>query len=180
MIAHLSFRAQALDNMSPAHLQIGDRLVPEQAAGERRRAAEEITAISERGRVVWERGGAKLTRHGSAIMLKVHGNERDERGRFAPILCWGTDGGDQGEFRTAAFDGLQMFAGRIGRTINPDHLALLQHAFDDGKKKRSNKWLIPVLAVIAAVGAIGYAVVTQGSSPRGEPNAQASTDQNGK
>lgn len=169
MKAQLSFRAQASDGISPAHLQVRDQMVAEQADAERIAAANEISVISQRGRVLLEQNGAKLTRHGDLLMLKVHSNEPDDRGRLAPILCWGrVTGFDLEDFCNAALVGCDQFAKRIGRTINPHHVALLEEAMRAEKKKRPKKRLIVVLAAIIIVVAIGYGVASQGSSAGNE------------
>jgi len=169
MKTQFSFRAQAADGISPAHLQVRDQIVADQEDAERIAAASEISAISQRGRVLWEQNGAKLTRYGDQIMLKVHSNEPDDRGRLAPILCWGrVTGFDLEDFGNAALAGCDEFAKRIGRTINSDHVALLKQAIRAEKKKHSKRRMIIVLAVIVIVVAIGYGVASQGSSAGNE------------
>lgn len=158
MMSPFSFRLQAADGLSPAHLEVEGRSVPDDAEGERATAAEQIVTIGEHAKVVHEQGGAELLRRGDWVMIKVHANERDDAGRLAPILGWGRmAGGNLEEVGHALLTGLQQFAERIGRTVNVEHVAALERAFSEEKKHRGRKRIGPALLIgAAAAGTVAW------------------------
>lgn len=174
MMPTFSFRLQAADGLSPAHLEMEGRSVPDDAAGERATAAEQIVTIGEHGKVVHEQGAAELLRDGDWVMIKVHANERDDAGRLAPILGWGrVAGGDLEEVGHALLTGLQQFAERTGRTVNVEHVAALERAFSEEKKHRGRRWIGPAVAIGTAVA---VALVAQHADTKSD-QAQPTTNQ---
>jgi DNA-binding transcriptional ArsR family regulator len=156
MMPTFSFRLQAADGLSPAHVEVKGRSVPDDSEDERATAAEQIVTIGEHGKVVYEQGGAELLRRGDWVMIKVHANERDDAGRLAPILGWGrVAGGDPEEVGHALLAGLQQFAERVGRTVNVEHIAALERAFSEEKKHRGRK-RIGLAVVIGTAVAVAW------------------------
>lgn len=151
MTPKLSFRLQAADSSSPAYLSIRGELVPGDAEAERVAAAQQIADISQRGRVLFERDGAKLTRRGEWIMIKVHAMELDDRDRLSPIICWGrVKGTDLDSFGDEALSGLDQFASSIGRTINPAHRDAITRALHAEKPCAISKPAAAMLLLAAA------------------------------
>lgn len=157
MTPQLSFRLQAADSSSPAHLSIGGELVPGEAEAERAAAAQQIADISQRGRVIFERDGAKLMRKGDWIMIKIHATERDDRDRLSPIVCWGRVAGtDLDSFGNEALSGVDHFARSIGRTINPAHLDAITRALHAEKRCAIGKPVAAMLLLAAAAAAVHH------------------------
>lgn len=157
MMPTFSFRLQAANGLSPAHLEVEGRSVPDDAERERATAAERIATIAEHGKVVHEQGGAELLRHGDWVMIKVHANERDDADRLAPILGWGpVAGGDLEEVGHALLTELQRFAERTGCTVNVEHVAALERAFREEKKHRARKRIGSAVAIGTAIAAAAW------------------------
>lgn len=170
MKSPLNFRAQSADGISPAHLELHGQSIAEAAEEDRKSAADEISVISQRGRVLWDQDGAKIIRYGQQIIVKLHANEPDESGRLMPIVCWGRmTGTDLEAFGRIALSGLDAFAKRMNRTIKADHVMLLQQAFRIQKQKQANRKKLFTLTVAATALAIGCYAVAQRSSTDGEP-----------
>ena len=170
MTSPFSFRLQAADGLSPAHLEVEGRSVPDDAERERATAAEQIVTIGEHGKVVHEQGGAELLRRGDWVMIKVHANERDDAGRLAPILGWGqVAGGDLEEVGHALLTGLQQFAERTGCTANVEHVAALERAFREEKKHRARKRIGSAVAIGTAIAVAWFAHHTDTKSDQAQP-----------
>lgn len=173
MTRELSYRLQAADGVSPAHLNVAGALVPNEADSERTKAARQIADISQGGRTLFEQGGAKLMRKGDWIMVKVHANERDDRGRLSPIVCWGrVAGADMEDFGKTALSGLDEFADSIDRTINDDHRDAISRAFRAEKRRALGKPLAAILLLAASavvVHQVASRVTTKADQPAASP-----------
>ncbi len=157
MTPQLSFRLQAADSLSPAHLNVDGVPVHGEDAAERTAAAQQIADISQGGRVLFDRDGAKLTRRGDWIMIKVHANERDDRDRLSPIICWGRlSGTDLDSFGAEALSGLDVFARSVGRTIKVAHRDAISHALHAERRRAISKPIAGLLLLAASAIAVHH------------------------
>ena len=149
MSGPLSFKAQALDNTSPDHYQIGDEILPDEDHARPRQVTNVISEVARKGTPVLKAGGAELILQGPRFLVQVYSVERDRAGRRAPILCCGEF--SRSDDPQAIIQAIERFAKNIGRTVEPGHIQAIRDSL--AKLKKSKSPAIPL-----AVG-IGVAVV---------------------
>lgn len=136
MSLHLNFRSYALQDGSPAHVQIAGEMLPAEADGRLQRAAAEVAEISMKGQKIYDLDGAKLYRHRNKFLIQIYSNETDDCGRAAPLVCWGQiTKGDLRASGASALDGFSRFAASIGRTVNQDHVRVIEGALNGAMRK---------------------------------------------
>lgn len=153
------FWAQALDNVSPDHIDMyGKELSPDDTTS-RQNAVSLVSGVVKVGSCLLEKQGFRLTEDGRHFVIEVLSAERDRAGRTAPIICYGN-------YHSAIDDALNErvaesighFARRIGRTILPEHLALLFESLAALKKKSwmrkisRSAWILVVTCILLALG----------------------------
>lgn len=154
------FWAQALDNSAPDHIEVrGEEL----EAGESLRRQEAVSLVSrvvKSGECIFHMGGVLLTADTQHFVIEVPSVQRDKVGRTAPIVCYGVFEREVGdEFGASVAVGLDAFAKRIGRSLQPEHSELIRESFAILKKKSSTKRRIrnTAIGIVAfALVAIGY------------------------
>lgn len=138
MTAKFVLWAQALDNASPDHFEVGGEELSPDDAIRREAAVSSVSSVIKSGIRVYEVNGVILTVHVRQFVLEVPSAQRDHAGRSAPIVCQGqydVEGGDAlGDSAACALDD---FARRIGRTLQPEHIEGARAAFVALKKKSS-------------------------------------------
>lgn len=167
--AHI-FWAQALDNLSPDHIDMcGVQLSPEDTA-RRQEAVSLVSSVVKKGTRIFDRQGVQLTADDHHFVAEVLSVQRDHAGRAAPIVCRGeydrTVGDATGE---AVATGLDDFARRIQRTIHPKQLELARQSFGVLKKKFWRKTIGRAMAMVAAVlvvVALAHWLLSQGFGRR--------------
>ncbi len=132
------FWAQALDNTSPDHFYArGDELSVDDSA-RRQEAVSLVSSVIKNGKHVYEDGGVLLTADAHHFVIECPSAQRDRAGRIAPIVCYGEYNSAVGdELVTSVPVALEHFAKRIGRTVQPDHLKLVDTAFKYLVEKKS-------------------------------------------
>lgn len=133
MMGQLSFQAQALDNMSPDHYQIGDELLSAENQTGCIYVANMISEVAREGKSLLKAGGAELTVQRQRFLAQVYSEQLDRAGRRAPILCCGEfSRSDDPQAITRAIQG---FAAKIGRTVDPGHIQAIRGGLTELKKK---------------------------------------------
>ncbi|WP_125470269.1 hypothetical protein [Achromobacter aegrifaciens] len=118
--------AQALDNASPDHFEMrGCVLAPDDTA-QRQEAVSLISSVVKKGSRVCEESSVILTADNLHFILEIPSAERDNAGRPAPIVCYGDYDSTGDAIGTSTAAALENFARRIGRTLQPEHLELVQ------------------------------------------------------
>lgn len=130
--------AQALDNSSPDHFEVGGEELSPDDAIRREEAVASVYGVIKSGMRVYDLNDVILTAHVRDFVLEVPSAQRDHAGRSAPIVCQGqydVERGDAlGDSATLALDD---FARRIGRTLQPEHIDGARAAFAALKQKLS-------------------------------------------
>ncbi|GGD33677.1 hypothetical protein [Pseudoxanthomonas indica] len=128
--------AQALDNSSPDHFTVHGNDLGNSDTVQRQEAVSKVSAVIKKGARLFERDGVMLTADASHFVIEIPSVQSDLAGRIAPIVCYGPNGvvatGGHGIMAVAA---LTAFARRIGRTLQPEQLKLVDVSFDALKKK---------------------------------------------
>jgi hypothetical protein len=166
----LIFWAQALDNASPDHIDIGGtRLSPDDAV-RRQEAVSLVSNVIKAGTRIFEARGVQLTEDGRHFVVEVPSVERDRAGRVAPIICYGAYDASIGDaLVSSVVDGFNDFAKRIDRNILPAHSELARKSFIELKKKYSTRRIIRAIAAVAAASALlalVYWLASKGSLTR--------------
>lgn len=166
MTEKFTFWAQALDNSSPDHIEARGEELDFGDSGRRQEAATQVSRVIKLGNNVFSADGVQLTADNRDFVLEVPSVQRDRVGRIAPIVCYGNYSRDaRSELGVSASTALAAFATRIGRTIQPEHVALVHKAFDVLKKKcltRRIVWTIVNGILILAFSALAYVLVSSG------------------
>lgn len=105
--------AQALDNVSPDHIEVvGSPMTRESAVTS-------VYHVIERGHAVFESQGTKLTVNAEKFVLEIPSESSDHLGRAAPIICYGEIELPMSErLATDLSSAIAAFASRIGRNIS--------------------------------------------------------------
>jgi hypothetical protein len=159
-----TFWAQALDNSSPDHMdKRGEELSPDDSY-HRNEVVALVSAVVKRGTRVFESNGVQLTVDKHHFVLEVPSAERDQAGRIAPIVCYGNyDPVMQSvgnAFGASVAVGLHDFATRIGRSLQPEHVELVDIAFVELKKKSTWSGLTDFRAAVLRLLAQAYHLIS--------------------
>lgn len=159
MIEPVIFWAQALDNSAPDHIEMrGVELSADDAVG-RRGAVSLVSQTVKSGNRIFEAQGVRLTADDQHFVAQVPSVQRDRAGRTAPIICYGDyDQNVENVLGTSVADGLAKFAKRIGRSIQAEHLELVNESFASLKWKLSKNTLV----LQAAIGTVTLALIFLG------------------
>lgn len=160
------FWAQALDNSSPDHIDMhGEALSPHDTV-RRQEAISRVSNVVKGGTCIFESNDVHLTADAHHFVVEVPSAQRDERGRTTFIVCCGEYSLANGDTLGATVaTGLEEFAQRIGRSIQPDHAALVRAAFVALQQRDSTKKLVRAVAFGAAalvLFALGYWLAARG------------------
>jgi hypothetical protein len=174
MTPNLTFRSQALNDGVSAHLQVEGSLVPDNATECRMHAADEAASISLRGSLLFDRDGAELFRFRKSFLIQIYSNEKDDRGRSAPMICWGPiQGGNLQASGLRALEGFHSFAARIGRTVNLEHVKLIEEELL--RRARRRRKLVAAAVAVTAAAVVSYGIATQ-RSPKNDEQASVHSE----
>lgn len=144
--------AQALDNTSPDHFEVGGEPIPPEDWVRRQDVVSGVSRVIKEGWRVLASEGVQMTACEDQFVLEVLSAQFDSAGRVAPIVCCGAFNiSDCDLLEESVPDTLEQFAGRIGRTIRSEHISTAGQAFVELKKKSSSRKLVRKLGVGAAV-----------------------------
>lgn len=141
--------AQALDNISPDHIEfLGEELTSDDTI-RRQEAASLVSKVVKSGTRIFSNAGVHLTEDGRHFVVEVPSEQHDEVGRNAPIVCCGEYKGQAvdeafGQFVT---EGIGEFGQRIGRTIRLEHLELARGAFAILEDRISKRRIVRVVGI---------------------------------
>ncbi len=157
MIGPLNFKAQALDNTSPDHYQIGNECLRDGDLRRRRQVTNMISVVAREGAQFLKADGAELIVDGSRFLVQVYSEQLDRVGRRAPILCCGEyDRIDDLRTGSAAIiQGIHGFAEKIGRTVETAHIQAIEGKLTDLKSKHgafSRGVLLAIASLLAVAG----------------------------
>jgi hypothetical protein len=121
--------AQALDNISPDHIEVtGAKLTREAAVSK-------VYGVIERGKRLYAADGVQLTEHRRQFVLEVPSTAQDQVGRTAPIICWSRYEENLSDaFANLLATNIEDFAKRIGRDLGDRHAEKITQAIDALKK----------------------------------------------
>jgi hypothetical protein len=160
----LSFKAQALDNTSPDHYQIGEELLSARDEARCYQVTKTISEIARDGTLRLKKGGAELFVQRERFLAQVYSEQLDQVGRRVPILCCGAFGlTDDPE---AIIEAIHGFAAKIGRTVAPGHIKAVRDGLAEVKKKRCLTLLFAGAGVIALVAGLMLFTLHHGLSRR--------------
>lgn len=152
----ISFKMQALDNMSHDHYQIGDELLSDTDPF-RQLVATTVSDVARNGHLVFKSDGAELIIRGRLFLIQVYASQLDIAGRHAPILCCGEF--DKTTTSPDIINAISVFADKIGVTARADHLdaigtVLVGEVLDAKDKANKLRSLKIGAAVLAGIGAL--------------------------
>ncbi len=138
--------AQALDNISPDHIEVrGTELTREAAVSK-------VYYVIERGKRLYAADGIRLTDHRGQFVLEVPSTAQDQVGRTAPIIYWSryeTKLPDR--FANMLVTNIDDFAKRIGRNLADRHAEKIIQAIDALKKNIRFRQIAKLGLTVAAV-----------------------------
>jgi hypothetical protein len=157
------FKAQALDNVSPDHYQVGEQIIGSDDQRQRAAVSARISEIALQGKVVVKTDDIEiiLYRHDGiqSILVQIYSDQRDVAGRIAPIVCCGdiSCGADLSGIVLAII----RFARNIGRTVDRErhiHLDAKLAALSTKQRRvfTSKKVLLGAAVVVAVLGYTGF------------------------
>jgi hypothetical protein len=134
------YLAQALDNVSAAHVEFEGKSLAEDEKTKREEAMSMVSEVKRKGKEIHSVDEVRLTGDRQHFVLEVSSLETDISGRRAPMVCYGQypESSDT-EFASTVAQEIQAFASRIGRSISPEALRGAQTSLDVLKKK-SYRW----------------------------------------
>jgi hypothetical protein len=139
MSGPLKFQAQALDNTSPDHYQIGDELLSAEDQARRCQVTDMISEVAREGTPDLQADGAELIVKGLCFLVQVYSEQLDHAGRRAPILCCGEF--SRSDDPDAIIQAIHDFAAKIGRTVDPGHIKAIKGRLAGLKKKAEfSRW----------------------------------------
>ncbi|MYM98738.1 hypothetical protein [Duganella vulcania] len=151
--------AQALDNTSPDHFELGGKVLGPDDTALRQEAVSLVSSVIKKGARICGKDGVLLTADDRHFVVEVPSVQRDSAGRTAPIICYGDyDVAVGNALGNATAVALGDFARRIGRTLQPEHFELARASFDTLKKKSSMKKLVRTTGIMG-LGLVILAVV---------------------
>jgi hypothetical protein len=167
MTENLVYWAQALDNASPDQIDLRGEELSSEDTIRRQEAVSMVSSVVKSGWRIFSEGGVQLTADGHRFVAEVPSAQRDEAGRIAPIVCCGEYGNRIDEvFVESVAVGIDDFAHRIGRTIDPEHFKITRRAFAVLKKKASMRKRVRVFGIGAlafVLLALVYVFTSRGS-----------------
>lgn len=148
------FFAQALDNTSQDHVQIGEGHGALSTLG-REQAVASVSAISSAGSVLFSRDGVKLFAKGNFAVLQVITEERDRQGRLAPVACsleHDLDGGSADE----VWQAMERFAESIGRSFSASTRQAALESLNLFAKKPVARGCLGLFLPAVAIGGLAF------------------------
>lgn len=135
MTERLRFWAQALDNTSPDHFDMrGEPLAPDDSAA-RQEIVSRVSRVARSGSRVFQRDGVRLLADGRHFVVEVASVQRDEAGRIAPVVCYGSCSRNDTLPVDETVVAIVEFAAGIGRSVHPEHVELIHAALSAQQKK---------------------------------------------
>ncbi len=131
----LSFRSQALDNVSPDQVELDGEPVPPADVTRRAQIAARVSGVTA-STTAFVGDRARLWVRGREFVAEVLTTSRDRSNRPAPVICHG-ELGPESVFAVQVADALDAFARRIGRTVPPEALASVRALLAEAQKKSS-------------------------------------------
>jgi len=130
------YLAQALDNVSAAHVELEGASLKEDEKIRREEAVSRISYVKKKGKDIYSGDQVRLTGYRRLFVLEVPSAGTDVAGRRAPMVCYGQypDSSDT-EFASDVVQEIQAFASRIGRSISSEALTNVQTSLEELKKK---------------------------------------------
>lgn len=141
------FWAQALDNSSPDHIEIGGEKLRSDDLLNRQKAVSLVSQVIKSGACVFSERGVRLTADNQHFVVEVLSVQQDRAGRAAPIICYG----DVVMTAETVTEGINKFANQIDRSLQSEHLELVQKSFVILKKKFRVKKIVRMAAIVVAV-----------------------------
>lgn len=115
----LSFYAQSLDDRSPDHVEVNNRLLTED--DECQDLAQKISEVSLNGDEVFSKNWHSAFLLDNKFLLETPSDERDDADRIAPILCYGHVPDEPPvSWSIDVVNAMVRFAERIGRKVSDD------------------------------------------------------------
>jgi len=143
--------AQALDNASPDHFEVGGEELSTDDTVRRQEGVSSVSTVIKNGTRLYDASGVLLTADDRHFVLEAPSAQRDHAGRTAPLVCYGDYDATLGDVLGAsAAVALDDFAKRIGRTLQPEHFELARASFKALKKKSSTMKLVRAAGILAA------------------------------
>ncbi len=140
--------AQALDNSSPDHFDVRGKMLSADDSVRRQEAVSSVSSVIKNGTRVYDVSGVLLTADDRHFVLEIPSAQRDLSGRTAPIVCYGEyDVVESDALGASVAVALDVFAKRIGRTLQPEHFKLMRISFETLKKKSSMTKLVRTVGI---------------------------------
>lgn len=156
MTEKLIFWAQALDNSSPDHIEVRGEELPPTDSARRQEAVSLVSDVIKKGERIFHQQGVQLTEDGRSFVVEIPSEQADQVGRSAPIICCGDyDSTVDEAFGASVAVSIEVFAHRIGRTVDHEHCVLTRDSFRDLKKK----YLMRKLVRLALMAALVFSLV---------------------
>lgn len=153
------FWAQALDNSAPDHIEVRGEELEVGDSLRRQEAVSFVSRVVKSGERIFDVGGVLLAADTQHFVVEVPSVQQDKIGRTAPIVCYGGYEREVGGALGASVAvGLDAFAKRIGRSLQPEHSELIRESFEVLKKKSLTKRRIRN----GAIGIVAFALVVIG------------------
>ncbi|WP_139026540.1 hypothetical protein [Achromobacter arsenitoxydans] len=131
--------AQALDNASPDHFEMLGKMLDAEDTVQRQKAVSLVSSVIKKGSRVREQSGVILTADRRHFILEVPSAQCDNAGRTAPIVCYGDYRPFSNSHSDSAATALDDFTRKIGRTLRPEHRALVRESLESLKKNVDDK-----------------------------------------
>lgn len=148
-MSSLSFWAQAFDDVSPAHARlVGQDLAPDDTV-HRQKLARLISNVAERGIVIFDKDGIRLSADGTHFIVKIVSSRLDPLGRMEPVVCHGTHRGTNVHTLLRPVEnGFRDFADNSSIPLKASLGEDLQRAFQEFRRSR---WIVIVKIWVRAV-----------------------------
>lgn len=161
----LSFYAQSLDDRSPDHVEVNNRLLTED--DECQDLAQKISEVSLNGDEVFSKNWHSAFLLDNKFLLETPSDERDDADRIAPILCYGQVPDEPPvSWSIDVVNAMVSFAERIGRKVSNDSRESACEgvkAILEAEKKnqlRLRRKMLGVTALLIVLGVVSILWVT--------------------
>lgn len=155
MKGNFVFWAQALDNSSPDHVNVGGGDLLPNDNERRQKAVSSVSHVVKVGSRIFDEAGILLVIDDKHFVLEILSLQCDNAGRAAPIVCYGNYEVTNNDILwKSVADGLDKFAKQIGRDVMPEHRDLIYKSFSVLEKelsRRKKKFVIFVCGIIMVV-----------------------------
>ena len=153
----LSFYAQSLDDRSPDHVGVNNRLLTEDA--ECQDLAQKISEVSLNGDEVFSRHWHSAFLLDNKFLLETPSDQLDDAGRIAPILCHGhVPDKPPVSWASDVVSAMVRFAERIERTVSDESQEMARRGVEailEAQKKNQPRMRRKMLGVVALLIVLG-------------------------